>query len=346
MNRYRRIIEYVSSHPWAIQREALDGMVELLRLRVEGGRLGEEEIMARLAAAREKQGERKAAAGALVGVIPMYGTIMPRANLMTEMSGGTTIEGLQQSFRAALADDEIGRIVFDIDSPGGSVEGVPELGEEIRAARGRKPMTAVANYMAGSAAYWLGAQADEFVASPSALVGSVGVYGVHEDWSAANEMMGVKPTYITFGKNKAEGNPDAPLSDDTLAHIQSLVDATGHQFVAAVAAGRGVPQKSVMADYGEGRAFHPTVALEKGMIDRIATFDEVMASKPPRMRARRQEAALGDGLIRVEANVNGTSSSTFLELPDGTEVASGGDAQAEHVDLFEFEREKRRRQTA
>lgn len=333
MNRYRRILEYVSTHPWAVQLETLDAIVEILRLRTEGGRLEDAEIMTRVAAARGRQGDR-ANAGA-IGVIPIYGVIMPRANLMTEMSGGTTVEGIRGAFRSALRDEEVTRIVFDVDSPGGSVEGIPELAAEIRDARGIKPMTAIANYTMASAAYWLGAQADEIVASPSALVGSVGVYGVHEDWSAANEVRGVKPTYIHAGRFKVEGNPDSPLTEEAAAHIQSLVDATHDLFIRDLASARSVAQKAVREGFGEGRAFHPEGALARGMVDRIDTFDAVLASKPPRMRARRQEAISDQERLALVGQL-GELAGAPEGLPDPAEEEAARRA-------FAFERERRER---
>lgn len=329
MTSYRRIVEYMSTHPWAIQRETLDGMVELIRFRVEGGHLAEGEIATRLAAARAVQGDRRAES--FLSVIPVYGVIMPKANLMTEMSGGTTVDAIRSQFRQAIADPEVSRIVFDFDSPGGSVEGIPELAAEIRAARGIKPMTAVANYTMASAAYWLATQADEIVASPSALVGSIGVYGIHEDMSGANEQMGVKPTYISAGKYKTEGNPDQPLTDEARAHIQSLVDASYAMFVSDVAAGRGVAQKAVRDGFAEGRAVHSEAALSLGMVDSIGTFDDALSAKPPRMRARRQSAE--DDLVRLAE----TEQERMAAIAAGVAAAP---------DIFDFERERRRRKTA
>ena len=335
MTRYRRILEYVSSHPWAITRSKLDGMLELLALRVEGGRLADDEIATRIAAARAEQGRRQAES--FVGVIPIYGVIMPRANLMTEMSGGTTVEGIRADLRSALADEEVSRIVFDIDSPGGSVEGIPELAAEIFAARGRKPMTAIANYTMASAAYWLGAQADEIVASPSAIVGSIGVYGVHNDQSGFNEQIGIRPTYVYAGKYKVEGNPDQPLSEEALGHIQESVDYSYDQFVRAIADARGASQKAVRDGYGEGRALDPAPAQAAGLVDRISTLEEVLSSKPPRMRARRQEAAEAGGM-RLVAEESTSEGAGTIEVDD--ELDDAGEAAA---DLFGFERERRER---
>lgn len=329
MSTYAHIIKYFSAHPWAIDAERLDAIVGLVRLHIAGGRLPSDDIATRLAAARAQQGDRSS--GGLTGIIPIYGTIMPHANVMTEMSGGTTVDGVRASLHEALGDPDISRVIFDIDSPGGSVEGITELASEIRAARGIKPMTAIANFTMGSAAYWLGVQADEVVASPSSIVGSIGVYGVHEDWSAANEQAGMKPTYIASSKYKVEGNPDAPLSDEAAQHMQALVDASGEQFIRDVAAGRGIPIKNVASGFGEGRAFHPVEALARGMVDRIASFDEVRGGKAPRMRARRQEAA---NLVRV--TING-------EQIVGTNEEAEGDVSLGEPNVFDYEREKRRR---
>ena len=69
----------------------------------------------------------------------------------------------------------MGQIIFDLDSPGGVVYGVPELAAKIRAFRNTKPIYAVANSEAGSAAYWIGSAASKFYVTPSGQVGSIGV---------------------------------------------------------------------------------------------------------------------------------------------------------------------------
>ena len=345
MSTYAHIIKYFSTHPWAIEADRLDAIVGLIRLHVAGGRLGADDIQARLAAARSQQGERKG--DGLTGIIPIYGTIMPHANVMTEMSGGTTVDGVRGMLHAAMGDPDISRVIFDIDSGGGSVEGITELAAEIRAARGIKPMTAIANYSMGSAAYWLGVQADEVVASPSAIVGSVGVYGVHEDWSEANAKAGVQPTYIASSQFKVEGNPDAPLSTEAAQHMQSLVDASADQFIRDVAAARGIAIKAVQSGFGEGRAFHPAEALARGMIDRIASFDEVRVGKAPRMKARRQEAAETFTVTRLEYPGVVTQAvvddQPYIQAIHDALPAALAEAAASSPDVFDFERERRSR---
>jgi signal peptide peptidase SppA len=128
------------------------------------------------------------------------------------------------AFRQALADPSIGGIVISVDSPGGSVYGVPELVAEIYRARGQKPVVAVADSMAASAAYWIACQAEQVYVTPGGEVGSIGVLTAHADMSQALANEGVSVSVISAGRYKAEASPYAPLTDEARAAIQARVD--------------------------------------------------------------------------------------------------------------------------
>ena len=128
-----------------------------------------------------------------------------------------------------------------LDSPGGSVYGVSELADEIMNARAQKPVIAIANSLAASAAYWIGCSASELYVTPGGEVGSIGVWQAHFDYSQALAAEGVTPTLISAGKYKVEGNPYAPLGEDALGFMQSRVDDYYAVFTKSVARGRGVP---------------------------------------------------------------------------------------------------------
>jgi capsid assembly protease len=269
--KYTQVTKAVYERPWAIQPAMLAVIEEIVRLRAAGSPLTDDEIETRVAAATN--GPRRGGLRAQgVAVIPVYGVITQRMNLMTAMSGGTSIEQLTAQFREALADPEVGAIVFDVDSPGGSVEGITELATEIRAARGKKPMAAVANPTMASAAYWLGSQADEVVATPSGVVGSIGVIGMHVDVSKQDEMMGEKYTLITAGEGKADGNEHEPLSDDARESMQEMADDYYGLFVADVAKARGV-QASQVVDKWKAQVFTAKKAKTAGLADRVETLD-------------------------------------------------------------------------
>jgi HK97 family phage major capsid protein len=268
----RRVVVAALSTPWAILPEKLEEIQAFMTLRM-SGHLSDEQIQA---AARQAR-TRRAATPSGVALISITGTIGKRMSMMSEMSGGTSIERLSAELDAAMEDSSIGHVVFDVDSPGGSVAGVGELSQKIHEARGRKPMTAVANDLMASAAYYIASAADEVVASPSSLVGSIGVLAMHLDVSRANAMLGVKPTLITAGRWKAEAVPHRPLSDDARDHMQEMVDDFYGQFISAVARNRGTTAQAVANGYGEGRVLTAERARAAGLIDRVATLEEVLA---------------------------------------------------------------------
>jgi signal peptide peptidase SppA len=221
-----------------------------------------------------RPGVRAPAGTAVVGI---YGPMEYRPGLLALLFGyGTSTLELAATFRRLAADSEVKQILMEIDSPGGSIEGVSEAAAAIRAARKVKPVYAVASPMAASAAFWLAAQATRLLVMGSGQVGSIGVYGVHEDISKAAERIGVKTTLISAGKYKTEGNPFEPLSDPARADMQSKVDAHYRQFTDDVAFGRGVSPSAVVKGYGEGRMLLARDAVRAGMVDGIGGLDDAL----------------------------------------------------------------------
>jgi capsid assembly protease len=298
--KYRRIMQAVAETPWAILPAKLEVIVELLAFRAEGGRLTRDEIDQRLSAAAPAQAARPAyqtfaGSGGNVAVLSLIGVIMPRASLFSEISGGVGLTSFQQAFQAALADPAVSAILLDIDSPGGQVGLVPETAAMIRNARGNgKPIVAIADTLAASAAYYIAAQADELVVTPSGQVGSIGVIAVHQDVSRMLDGMGVTTSMITFGENKANGYPYEPLSDAARAEIQGQVDEFGQMFEADVAKGRNTNVANVHRNFGQGLVFSAAQAVKLGMADRADTFDSTvarLAHAPSRARVGTSAAA-------------------------------------------------------
>lgn len=230
--------------------------------------------------------------GGKVAVIPIRGVITHRDDPMFKACG-TSVTAVRGMLSQALASRDVSSIVLDMDSPGGTVSGVQELAAEVHAARASKRVVAVANTLMASAAYWIGSQADQLVASPSARVGSVGVYMVHYDASKKYEAQGVTPTIIKAGKYKAEGNDTAPLSEEAQAFWQEDVNAVYDQFIQDIARGRGVAASVVRDGYGEGRTLQSSAALANGMIDRVATLDDMLREMTQLRQHRDALAAFG-----------------------------------------------------
>ena len=220
--KYSRIVAEFYRRVWALREETLISMQDLIRQQSAGVKWSVEEIRERIAQAnlangylghesmearylapdahiegslafvglpsvpmQAASGKRNSASPGSVAVIPMTGVISHRMSLMSEISGGGggSTQALTAQFRQALNDGNCKAIVFDVDSPGGSVEGVTELASEIYEARKVKPITAVFNAMGCSAAYWLASAASDLVCTPSGQCGSIGVYMMLQDES-------------------------------------------------------------------------------------------------------------------------------------------------------------------
>lgn len=274
------ISEFLAT-PWAMMPERMDAMASVLA-RWAAGRQAEPEVMASVradaAAVAARRGETDRAGNGAIAVLPMYGIVAQRGNMAGDISGpgAMSTQKFSQSLRAALADDTIGGILIDVDSPGGSVYGVAELADEIYQARGQKPVVAIANSLAASAAYWLASAAGEFYVSPGGEVGSIGVYMAHEDWSKALDTQGVKTTFIAAGKYKTEANYAEPLGTEARDYLQSRVNDYYGAFTRSVAKYRGVEVAKVRDGMGQGRVLGAGAAKAEGMVDDIATFDQVV----------------------------------------------------------------------
>jgi signal peptide peptidase SppA len=281
---YSSIMSAMRSQVWAIDPNKLEAIMAFLALKAQG-KDAEASVVAdlhgaaQIQAARAKKVQQAGTGATAIAVLPVYGLILHRGSSMGDISGpaATSTVRLLQQFRQAVDDPSVQAIIFDIDSPGGTVEGVEELATEIRNAKGKKQTIAVCNKLCASAAYYIASACNEIVASPSSMTGSIGVYCAHEDASKYLENLGVKVSLIKFGENKAEGNPYEPLSDAARAHMQESVDLFGNMFEKAVAKGRKVSQEKVHTTFGQGLMFGAAKAQKIGMVDTIGTFDDVLA---------------------------------------------------------------------
>lgn len=213
-----------------------------------------------------------------VAIIPVLDTLVNRGAWLDSRSGLTSYEGIAAQLRAAGSDPEVRSVLLDISSPGGEAAGMAGLADLIRSVRQTKPVTAFVNDMAASAAYGIASAANEIVISPTSIVGSIGVVMLHADRSGELAAQGVKPTLIFAGSHKVDGNPFEPLSDAVRADLQASVDAHYRQFLDTVAQGRGRKLTADMARATEARTFIGAEAISLGLADRIASFDEVLAS--------------------------------------------------------------------
>lgn len=210
-----------------------------------------------------------------IAIIPIVGSMSHRATGIEAMSGMTSYSTLQKQFEAAFNDPNVGSILMDIDSPGGSVAGAFDFRDYLMSKKGTKPVYALARDAMCSAAYLIGSTADKVYATQTARVGSVGVVAMHTDASGKMEKEGLKPTFISAGKFKTAGNPYEKLEGEKLKYLQDSVDESYDMFINAVAEARGIDKK-VIRDT-EARVYGGKKAVEIGLADGIRTYESVLA---------------------------------------------------------------------
>ena len=207
-------------------------------------------------------------------VIPVFGPIFPRANMVNSSAGGASLDAIMQDFRVAEASAQVERIVMVFDSPGGQVSGLGEAAEALRS--GSKPLTAFVTGMAASAAYWLASQADEIVVESAAAVGSIGVVANLSRQVGPDQSGRVAHEIVSSGAPLKR--PD-PTTDEGRAALQAEVDAFEVTFIADVATGRKVKASTVRSEFGRGAMVAASQAVAAGMADRIGTLESVLKER-------------------------------------------------------------------
>jgi len=210
-----------------------------------------------------------------VAVIPVHGVLINRFNYSWGFVTGYTY--IRSMLRAALADDDVTLICFDVDSPGGDAPGCFELCEEIRASRDQKPSIAVIDALSASGGFAISSSATRQVCTPSGSVGSVGVYWIHADLSERHAQMGVKYTIYQApeGGAKMDGAPYGPMSERASKEAQARVNKRWDEFVALVATNRGISEDDVRAT--QARVYRADEALALTLIDAVSTPSEAVA---------------------------------------------------------------------
>jgi signal peptide peptidase SppA len=189
--------------------------------------------------------------------------------------GGVDYESIASEINRAAADASTGAILLRLDSPGGDAAMVDVAGAAIRQANKAKPVVAFVDPHAFSAAYWLASQASRVVMGPGAMVGSVGVISRHFDLRGLAEKFGVKITEFTYGDKKNLFSLFREVDEKATSDADRILKAIGDDFVAAVAAGRGISEKEVRAT--QAAVFTAQQALDNGFADASAHFADLLA---------------------------------------------------------------------
>ncbi len=262
-----------------------------------------------------------------VAVIRIIGPMVRRPDLVSQVIfGATDTDAIQRAVEEAWGREDVASVLLDIDSPGGAVQGIPELAASIARLAEDKPVVAWTRGDCCSAAYWVASQADEVFATPSATVGSVGVILSVVDSTAAHADAGLRVEVFTSGRFKSAGTDGVPLTDEQRVWLQGEVDELGAEFRAAVLSSREVPPEAMEGQTFTGRkgAAVGLVALAESRADALAqlTSGEGPVDSGPRAMSRIMSAK------RVRARAQDEPEPVPVPVPPEEQQA-----QEEAVDL-------------
>ena len=328
------MVQWLMAKPyWPLRADVFQQLCGVLERHLTGQKLPAEEVQGITAARRRNQeAERAYEIRKGSAVIPITGVIAKYARMVngTSQLRGTSVETIQRQLDAALADEEVESIFLHIESPGGNIDGLGDLADSIYQASRIKPVTAFADDLAASAAYWLGSQAGRFYANQTAEVGSIGVYCVFVDSSRYAENAGIRVIPVTSGPHKATGLPGTPLTAAQLAPIQANVDAYYEMFLTTILRGRqdrGLTEED-LRPAADGRIFPAARAKELNLIDGIKTLSQALSAAKPSPRTENPPAGMVSASEKTERTPNMTSEKT---APDPAAVEAAHKAGAEEA---------------
>ena len=210
-----------------------------------------------------------------VAILPIKGIIGYNYPQIFRSFGICDIKQIHQWVDAVENDAEINTVIFHIDSPGGSVVGLPEIAERVSKLSETKNTIAFTETQMCSAAYYIGSQCNRVVVTPSADVGSIGTYMCLYDYTKMLDEIGIKAELIKNGTLKAIGAMGVPLTDEQRAYLQQQVDLITAGFKTAVTSKR----TKVSDDTMQGQSFMGIEAINNGLATGLVNrFSELLGS--------------------------------------------------------------------
>lgn len=284
-----RILESFLGAQWAIQEEWFTRLYSILT-----DREGAKEYLSLMADKGEPlEHTYTALMRGSHAIIPIEGPIFPKANMMTRLSGATSLEMVMQDYRAAQENPAVSDIILVGNTPGGAVTGIDEFVAELNK-EGRKPVYGHGSGNVASAGYWIFSQTDRFTISPTTSVGSIGVLmSIRKSRPKGDDEY---PKEIQFVSSVSPNKRLDPESKEGAAEAMAAVNKIAEVFVANVASGRNVSIETVLQSFGKGGMITGSGAVDAGMVDGIDTLEALIA----RLDGEQEFSSNGDDTMKKE----------------------------------------------
>jgi protease-4 len=239
-------------------------------------------------ALRETVVDGDAGSGAKVALIDVRGVILDTARPGLLSGGTSAVDEVVSRLKKAERDPAVKAVVLRINSPGGSVTASDTVYEEVRRFReaSGKPVVASLGEVAASGGYYVALAADEVVAQPTSITGSIGVIMPTINVSEGMKKIGIVSRSVKSGPNKDLANPMEPMRDSQYALLQGMVDEFYGRFRGLVVERRGSEGGAAASGRGrrlaaervdeltDGRVVTGAEAVRAGLADREGNLRE------------------------------------------------------------------------
>lgn len=227
---------------------------------------------------------------AKIALIDVSGVIANREKRSLFGAGDNPVSVFVEHLDKAADDPSVKAVLLRINSPGGGVTASDIMYNELlhfkQRTGGKRPVVAVLMDVAASGGYYLACGADEIVAQPTTITGSIGVIMLAPDFSGTLGKIGTEVNAIKSGKMKDAGSPFRKMGLEERAVFQKLINEYYDRFVSVVAAGRPKMNEARIRELADGRVYSGQQALELGIVDRVGTLRDAVAGLKERMGAK------------------------------------------------------------
>ncbi|MFI4869155.1 MAG: signal peptide peptidase SppA [Steroidobacterales bacterium] len=295
------------------QQEVEDRLIDLVGADTSGKSYRQVSVADYLRATHAEDKQR--GKGQAVGVVVASGEILDGKQPPGTVGGDSTALLL----REARQDDDIRAVVLRIDSPGGSVLASEQIYREVQALKhDGKPVVVSMSDVAASGGYYIAAGADQILASPNTITGSIGVFAGIPTFSRTLAKLGVNVDGVGTTPLSGATQLDRPMSADAARLVQVTVDHAYEEFLARVAKGRGRTREAIDA-IAQGRVWAGSDARQLGLVDRLGNYDDAVAEA-----ATRAGLKAGYGVRRIEPELSWAQQLLF-------QVRSTGERMLERI---------------
>jgi protease-4 len=211
-------------------------------------------------------------------IIPINGTISSQWQGSLFAPARNQVADFVAQLDLAREDEDVRAVVLRINSPGGSVTASDQIHREILAFKKATGIPVIAAFMdtAASGGYYVAMAADEVIAHPTTITGSIGVIMEITNVEGMFDLIGLQQTVFKTGAYKDMGSSTRPITPEEQDLFQGIIDDMYQQFVDVVDQGRPELDRAAVEKLADGRVYTARQALDNGLVDRIGYLDDAL----------------------------------------------------------------------